>query len=237
MPGIALTFSKSQVNRAGELLRDWQGGAKISPSELAWANDVLDNFRAAHQYPLVKATMGLRSMVSRESARLDVSQRLKRRATILDKLLRQPDMALARMQDIGGCRAVLAHTDEVYRVLHRITRRGRVRRTVDYIALPAASGYRSLHVIVGYDDRAIEIQLRTIVQHEWAVFVERLGGQLDTDLKSGRGPREVLDFLAVASHAMALEEQGAPVDGLLATELSRLRQAATRYLTTDGGRR
>jgi predicted nucleic acid-binding Zn ribbon protein len=50
-----------------------------------------------------------------------ISQRLKRIPTILDKLHREPGMNLGRMEDIGGCRAVLRDLDEVYRVLGRIS--------------------------------------------------------------------------------------------------------------------
>ncbi len=45
--------------------------------------------------------MGLRSMVRTERCQIEVSQRLKRVPTIIDKLLREPTMQLANMQDIG----------------------------------------------------------------------------------------------------------------------------------------
>ena len=38
---------------------------------------------------------------------VQVSQRMKRVPTIIDKLLREPTLLLSRMQDIGGCRAML----------------------------------------------------------------------------------------------------------------------------------
>jgi len=44
----------------------------------------------------------------------------------------------------------------------------------DYISDPRRSGYRGVHVIVGYDGRQIEVQLRTRVMHDWAIAVERL---------------------------------------------------------------
>ncbi len=37
--------------------------------------------------------------------------------------------------------------------------------------------------------------------HDWAVTVERLGGRMHEDLKSGIGPRPVLDFLRAATEA------------------------------------
>ncbi len=96
--------------------------------------------------------MGLRSVVQTEQCRVEVSQRLKRITTILDKLSREPTMALGNMQDIGGCRAVLNSIDEVRRVEHRLKKKNRPPLGYDdYITKPRASGYRGVHVIVGYD--------------------------------------------------------------------------------------
>ena len=51
-----------------------------------------------------------------------VTQRLKRMATILDKLERESSLALDKMQDIGGCRAVLTCVDDVWRLRDRIVK-------------------------------------------------------------------------------------------------------------------
>lgn len=155
---------------------------------------------------------------------------------MLDKLMREPTMALANMQDVGGCRAVLDTIDEVRRVQHRLSRRrGRLpKRMYDYIATPRESGYRGVHVIVQYDGCNIEIQLRTRVMHEWAIYVEQLSGRLQTDLKSARGPREVLEWLEAVSKAMSLEEEGMVVDTPLMERITSLREVAFEYLA--GGR-
>ncbi len=44
------------------------------------------------------------------------------------------------------------------------------------------------------------------------IAVERLGGRLQEDLKRGKGPIEVLEFLGAVSEAMAIEECGDDVD-------------------------
>ena len=159
-------LTTSQVNKAGRLLRkSATGGA--SGEELANARDVLLEFRARHQGPLAKATMGLRSVVKTEAcARVEVSQRLKRTPTILDKLTREPTLALANMQDIGGCRAVLASIDEVRRVEARLRKSRPPVGYSDYVTTPRSSGYRGVHLVVVYDGRRIEVQLRTLVMHE-----------------------------------------------------------------------
>jgi hypothetical protein len=75
------------------------------------------------------------------------------------------------------------------------------------------------------DERRVEVQLRTEVQHEWAVVVERVGGRIGEDLKGGLGPPEVLEFLRLASRAIELEESGVAVPRDL---LAELRQARAR---------
>ena len=90
-------------------------------------------------------------------------------------------------------------------------------------------------MIVRYEDvdgadRAIEVQLRTAVMHEWAISVERLSGRLDVDLKSGRGPDAVLALFKAISEAMAVEEDGGSVPNDRLAVIAQLRQAAVPYL-------
>jgi len=161
---------------------------------------------------------------------VEVSQRLKRVPTILDKLAREPTMKLPGMQDIGGCGAILASIHEVRRVQKRLSKNRPPLKVYDYIAEPRSSGYRSVHVIVKYDGRKIEVQLRTRVMHEWAVTVERPSGRLQSDLKSGDGPEPVLAWLLAISQAMALEEAGETVDTELVMQIAALRQGALPFL-------
>lgn len=227
-------LSKTQVNKAGKILKDWwvdpgQGEVGI---EFARAVDALIDYRASHQVPLTKATMGLRSRVrTAKCQNLEVSQRLKRIGTIMDKLCREPTMKLANMQDIGGCRAVLASIEEIRRVQKLL--KPKTHRIYDYIEKPRESGYRGVHVIVQYDGRQTEVQLRTDLMHQWAYTVERLSGRLGQDLKGGRGPEPVLAWLRVVSEAMALEESGQAPDTEVMDRLRALRQEALPYL--EGG--
>jgi ppGpp synthetase/RelA/SpoT-type nucleotidyltranferase len=218
------------VNKAGKILRRWARGDLVGEDDHRAAMEVLLEHRAAHRLPLIKANMGLRSMVRSEQCDVEVSQRLKRVPTILDKLLREPTMQLANMQDLGGCRAVLNSIGEVRRVQRRLVRNRPPLRVSDYIAEPRASGYRGVHVVVEYDGRAVEVQLRTQVMHEWAITVERVGGRLGEDLKSGDGPRPVLDLLEGISEVMAVEEEGGVVGPDALDWLSSLRQSALPFL-------
>lgn len=230
-------LSVSQVNKAGKVLRRaLRGDASVDGAAFNAAFGVLLAFRAAHQSPLTTANMGLRSMVKTVGClEPEISQRLKRVPTVLDKLRREPTLALANMQDLGGCRAVLRSVEEVRLVAARLVSRGRVERVSDYITEPRASGYRGVHAIVRYHDRRIEVQLRTQVMHQWAVTVEALSGVIGRDVKSGAGPEQVQALMEAISRAMALEELGLPVDDELLDEMTALRSAAAPYLI--GGRR
>ena len=234
--------SVTKVNHAGDVLRRFfaHGQKGFTFEELdpfVQALDVLWAWRAAHAQPLQAASMGLRSRVTTAgcSEIRRVSQRLKRVPTIIDKLGREPDMSLGRMQDIGGCRAVLADLGEVYRVLDRYRKRAapEVARVYDYIAEPKKSGYRAVHVIVRYHGRLIEVQLRTHVQHEWAYTVESVTSRFGLAIKSGGGPEPVRAWFQAVSEAMALEENGRPVDSDLLERVITLRQQAQPYLQGD----
>lgn len=222
-------LSPSQVKKAGRTLKRYMRNESISDIDLMAAIATVQQYPAAHQKPLTKANMGLRSMVKTEGCRVEVSQRLKRFFTIVDKLSREPNLPLSSMQDIGGVRAVLDSVDEIRRVESRLRHRRPVVHTSDYVTKPRASGYRGLHVVVVYDGRHIEVQLRTQVMHDWAITVERLSSRIGTNLK-GDGDHAVQAFLAAVSEAMAMEEQGDVVDTSFLRELSELRTAAEPYL-------
>jgi putative GTP pyrophosphokinase len=240
--GRAPEFSKTQVRKAGKTLRRiWT----TPPGEITeddfvaaeYALTVAEDWRACHAYPLQKARAALQMRLGTVGVEGDVSQRLKRVARIIPKLARYPAMQLDTMQDIGGCRAVVPTQNDVTKVMRnwKVTRH-RVTRVDDYVKAPRDSGYRAIHLIVDYDDRPIEMQLRTKLQHDWAYTVETWSGRVGADLKSGEGPVEALDFLAALSEGMALDESGRPVPPAL---MQRIQELGTRFFeaTQNGGDR
>lgn len=239
---MTAALTNNQIDKAGRALRKWMRGEDVAHRDIDQAIEILLRFRAAHQYPLGKATMGLRSVVRTEHcSRVEVSQRLKRAPTIVDKLAREATLSLPRMQDIGGCRAVLGSIEELRRVEARLKRNRPPVGYSDYVKHPRASGYRGVHVVVLYDDdqgieRRIEVQLRTLVMHEWAITVERLSGRIGENLKRD-GRHAVQELLASISHAMALEEVGMTVDASLLMKMDELRRRAVPYLQMGGGPR
>lgn len=210
---MALRHSKGRVDRAGEALRAHQAGRRLlSFDELLAELKVVEDLRAVHATPLTRVAANLRYYVAEVSGgRFVVGQRLKRMDTIRDKLERQPKMALSRMHDIAGCRAVVPDQVAADTVLKRLRAQSGwdlLDRTWDYVAEPKPDGYRAKHVVVRKDDVLIELQLRTAIQHAWAELVERLDRTYGLQLKAGRADEDVRGALAEAAGVFARHEAG-----------------------------
>jgi len=208
------THSRTQVNRAGRTL------CKPTPDfeQYRLAADILNNWRSAHAYPINTFQATLRAKVKKIDADALVAQRLKRTPSIVSKLQRLEGMELARMQDIGGLRAVVG-TVAMVRELEESYKNSWFKHTLvterDYIKDPKPSGYRSVHMIYRYrneiapeyDGLLLELQLRTRLQHAWATAVETMGIFLKYALKSSEGPKKWLDFFSLAGSAFAYLEE------------------------------
>jgi putative GTP pyrophosphokinase len=205
---------------------------------------VLSNWRACHGYPINTFQATLRQKLSAIDANAIVAQRLKRAPSIVVKLQRFPGMRLARMQDIGGLRAVLGSVGKV-RELDASYRRAKFKHELtsskNYIDEPKPDGYRSIHLIFryqndrapAYDGLSLELQLRTRLQHAWATAVETMGTFLGQALKSGQGEDEWRGFFIKAGAALAILERTSPVpgfDGYSTDEVFHLVAQAQRSL-------
>lgn len=95
-------YSRSQIIRAGKIVK--KEDATIE--ELNAATLIIDNWRAAHAYPLHVIYTHLRKMASKVE-NIVVAERLKRLDSIVNKLKREPSMSLWTMQDLGGCRFIV----------------------------------------------------------------------------------------------------------------------------------
>lgn len=95
--------------------------------------------------------------------------------------------------------------------------------------MPAESGYRALHVIVIRDERRIEIQLRTLSEHEWAVAVERTGIRLGIGLKEGEGPADLREYFRLAGQGLYLESQRHDPDPAFQRRFEASRQQVRHY--------
>lgn len=171
-----MKYSRKSLDRAGRALLD--------PFTRGEVIDIVSDWRMTH-IPV------LREFVEELTQHLNsngipfafYSQRVKRMTSIIDKLRNNPDMGLGGLQDIGGARFVFDGIDEMERckdiLLTFVPIHFTHVKTTDYIAVPKASGYRSIHYIYRYhsedtdlDGLKIELQIRTRLEHSWAMAVE-----------------------------------------------------------------
>jgi len=238
-------FTKNQVNKAGEILACPDN---FSIFDEVWATDVLANWRAAHAYPINTFQATLRKRLDYIDHQALVAQRLKRAPSIILKLKRFEGMRLARMQDIGGLRAVV-NTISQARKLETAYRTAGFQHELltvrNYIDHPKDDGYRSIHLIFRYrntkaqeyDGLSVEMQIRTKLQHAWATAVETMGTFLGQALKAGQGEAEWKTFFATAGAALAVIEHTSRVPSFEnwqpATIFSAVREQETRLHVLD----
>lgn len=208
-------FSKGRVNRAGEKV----AARKANSDDL----EVMENWRTSHAYLLNTFQATLRNKAKNKS--IIVAQRLKRRPTIVGKLRRFPQMRLARMQDIAGCRVIVDSLGELeqYREQMHGARFKHIRKAAEedrwnYIKNPKVSGYRGIHDVYEYRAKvaggepwnglSLEIQYRTKVQHAWATAVEVAGLVTHNNPKFDQGSPDVLEFFKVSSEILARFYEG-----------------------------
>ena len=209
-------YTKGEINRAGDIIRDNQA----SPEDTQAASVVIDNWRAAHAYPLHVMYIHLRRLAKSRNA--VVVERLKRLDSIIGKLKRTQGMELWRMQDLGGCRCIVSSVDEVYSFADCYMKskiRHEFKRKYDYIEDPKPSGYRSLHLVYKFHsdkkgtynkNMLIELQFRTHLQHVWATTLETTGIFTKQNLKASQGDDYMKRFFVLVSSMFALDE-GCPV--------------------------
>lgn len=239
-------YRPEQVNAAGKALGKMAFPVITIDGLKALA--VINNWRAAHAYPLNTFQITLRHRARKIERNVIIAQRAKRLDSIHRKLVGKTTMRMTQMQDIAGCRAVFTRLNQVYRLV-RAYKGGqfehKYRNEKDYIAQPKKDGYRSFHLVyeyVGtpqtkaYNGLRVEIQIRTQLQHAWATAVEAVGIFTRQALKSNQGDEDWLRFFALMSSALAAIE-GTPCVPDTPTDkahlVSELKALATKLRARD----
>lgn len=194
-------YSKKRVDKAGDEI--------VKALHCQEDMDVFHNWRSAHTYPMQIMNYFLRDNSRYVDKNSIVVRRLKRAPSIIYKLRREPHMDLSRMEDIGGCRAILSTLNKVRELQDRLKNSSSsniLHRERDYITNPKASGYRGVHLIYGYNgekdkfvNMKVELQIRTKIQHSWATAVEVIDTFTGRSLKSGEGEEKWLRFFKLIS--------------------------------------
>jgi len=217
--------SKSAVRRAGLAISNGQG----SPEQF----ELVDQWRSSHGYVINTFQAWLKGHFPKQDHPIEFAQRLKRRNTVLGKLMRRNAAGellisdVSSMHDFAGCRMIFENLDDLYRFreyLHSTKVMRNVGHTLrhdaskyDYIERPKFTGYRGIHDVYKHfprgtnrsqekkpwDGLLVEVQYRTRAQHAWATAVEI------SDLLDGEQTKFELDqskrgrFFALASEIIA----------------------------------
>jgi putative GTP pyrophosphokinase len=208
-----MRYSRKKITKAGKKIM-----TSKSIEERNAALELINDWRANHLHPLNVMKNGLIRILTKHRVKpILISQRLKRLTSIEYKLDLNESMGLGGMQDIGGYRAVVKDTKDLFKlkdILENNTTNHKLKEPVDYVDRPKKSGYRSIHFIYTYNSKLdkyenllLELQIRTKLQHNWATAVETAGILTKTSLKSSQGPDEWLEFFKIVSSLFAIKEE------------------------------
>jgi hypothetical protein len=194
---VDAALSKTQIDRLGERLRD--APATVADLEL------LDAYRRSFEraygtvVDAIRAKLGLKP----------TGRPAKSTSSVVDKLRRE-SIRLTQIQDIAGCRLVVENIKIQDRTAALIQDLFTGASLIDRRRTPS-HGYRAVHVVVKVDTKAIEIQVRTSLQHGWAQLSEFYADQIDPAIKYGGGPEPrqglLLELSDVVTEVENMEER------------------------------
>ena len=143
-----------------------------------------------------------------------ISARLKRIPSIIRKLRRSPKSRLSRIADIIGIRVVCGSLSETYRFMECISNLDTFSKKNDYLHSPQETGYRAFHLILRKEEKVphnkvpfvfdVEIQVRSYLQHLWALTSESFGEQVK---EGGGSPQKRNYLLALSECIREIEEE------------------------------
>lgn len=211
-----MKYSRSKINSLGKVL--------IAGPETGFpytdANLVIEDWRKLHMTPLGELVVNVTNLLSEAGINAAFSShRLKRMTSIVAKLRHNPGMGLGGLQDIGGARFVFEDIPSLLKAQEVISsasfnRFVLDRKPYDYVSEPKESGYRSIHFAYkyisensDYDGLRVELQIRTRLQHDWAMAVEIAELISESSLKASLGDKHWLAFFKLASAVFAQKER------------------------------
>lgn len=217
MKWIEPKYSKKKVKKAGNHLVK----SDIDSDCFKQSIPVFQNWRSSHAFPM----QIMLDLLRRNAIRIDKSaiavQRLKRVSSIFGKLVREKGMSLSRMEDIAGCRVVVSnvhHVNKIHILLKKSRTKNILHRERNYVSYPKESGYRGIHLIFKYNGgkekyhgMAVELQIRSKIQHSWATAVEVIGAYTKQALKASSGDTKWLEVFKLISVEFSKLE-GCPID-------------------------
>ena len=228
-----MSLSKSKVDKAGQALAK---GVARSEEELVELEGVFDDYRKSHLKPLTDLTIELQRWLTEYGTKYYIAQRLKRKPQIVRKLNRL-HVRLSQLQDIGGCRIIVADNRDVDRLQKFLAQKLSATtslKTTDYRAKGRDdTGYRALHLLFTRDGLSLELQVRSQVQHYWAESIERTSVVYGHHLKEKEGDPRVIDYFKALSDIFYEIESGRQPAPKSKIEIDRLRVATEQIIVAS----
>jgi ppGpp synthetase/RelA/SpoT-type nucleotidyltranferase len=211
------TLSKTQIDRLGERLR----AQAFGEAELRLLDEYRRTFGPAYDRVVANVQRIIGVPVSGRPA--------KSTSSIIEKLNRE-SLRLSQMQDIAGCRAIVADLLQQDRAVNALEREFDSVAVQDRRKKPS-HGYRAVHLIVREDGKPIEVQIRTSLQHVWAEMSEKLADTIDPSIKYGGGPTTVRHILdKVTTQARLFEELEAELAHEVGTLVEQVRDTRDKFV-------
>ena len=186
---LTVHLSKTQIDRLGDRLRE---GA-ITDSDLKLLDDYRRSFGDAYDTVV---------RIIREQLQLKPTGRPAKSTTSLIEKLQRESIRLSQVQDIAGCRVVLADVVEQERVVASLHELFPKASLMDRRVKPSY-GYRAVHIMARVSGKLIEIQVRSPLQHLWAELSEKFSDIIDPSIKYGGGDEQIRQMLTQLSALVA----------------------------------
>ncbi|MBU6474859.1 MAG: RelA/SpoT domain-containing protein, partial [Alphaproteobacteria bacterium] len=206
-----MPISKSKIDKAGRALAKYDYKDEVEYIEL---EELFDEHRMSHLQPLSETTIELQRLMAGYGREYYIAQRLKRKPQIIRKLNRL-SVRLSQLQDIGGCRIIVEKNSDVISLLKYLeghtTEKSvySIKNMTDYRERGRDdTGYRALHVLLERNGYALELQIRSQIQHYWAESIERTSVVYGHHLKEQEGDRRVINYFKMLSDAFYEVEAG-----------------------------
>jgi putative GTP pyrophosphokinase len=189
---MAEKISKSQVDRLGDRLKK----GNISEDDLR----MLDQYRRLYSETYEVVVERIRTELS-----LAPTGRPAKSTSSIAEKLRRESIRLTQIQDIAGCRIIVENIASQEAVVKSLSELFEDVAIIDRRQQPS-HGYRAVHVVVSYQGKLIEVQVRTALQQLWAELSEKLSDIFDPMIKYGGGDELTRTMLTTQSSAIANEE-------------------------------
>ncbi len=205
--------------------------------------DALEEKRHAREQYIARRESEISRILNHAGIEADVQGRPKHIYSIWKKMQRK-NLEFTQLWDLRGMRILVRSVEDCYSVLSAIhtTWKHIPREFSDYIAMPKANGYQSIHtVVIGPEMKSLEVQIRTYSMHRES----ELGMAAHWRYKENVGQENSIDqkvlwlrhLLAWKNEVLGAERGGDRIDGsetALATAADADREQRVYVFTPKG---